>query len=67
MRALISLTTRSAIRWSRSVRVSPASTSAALRIDIMEMSAMLWPSMVTARVRGLSRAPPHSGQGTSRM
>ena len=67
MRALISLTTRSAIRWSRSERVSASSVSAASRIDISEMSAMLLPSMVTASESGLSRAPPHSGHGTSRM
>ena len=30
-------------------------------------SKMLRPATVTARLSGLSRAPPHTGQGTSRM
>ena len=67
MRALISLTTRSAIRRSRSESSSAASALAASPIDMLPMSAIEWPSMVTASDRGLSRAPPQALHGTSRM
>ena len=67
MRALISLTTRSAIMRSRSDSSRPASALAESAIDMPEMSAIEWPSIVTPRARGLSRAPPQAGHGTSRM
>ena len=67
MRALISLTTRSAMSRSRSDSSSAASALADSPIDMLPMSAMVWPSIVTASDSGLSRAPPHTAQGTSRM
>ena len=67
MRALTSLTTRSAMMRSRSDSSRPARVLAASAIDMSERSCSELPSMVTPRLSGLSRAPPHSGQGTSRM
>ena len=67
MRALISLTTRSAIMRSRSVSSSPARNLAASPIDRSQTSEMFSSPMVTARVAGFSRAPSHVGHGTSRM
>ncbi len=46
----------------RSVRNSAASPMVSA-----DTWAMLRPSTVTARTSGRSRAPPHVGQGTSRM
>jgi hypothetical protein len=66
-RALISLSTRSAIIFCRSVSSNPARISAHSPMDSAQISAMLRPSMVTARISGLSRLPPQVGQGTSRM
>ena len=67
MRALTSLTTRSAMMRSRSESDRPSSTLAASPIDMSQISAMECPSMVTPRGSGASRAPPQTGQGTSRM
>ncbi len=67
MRALTSLTTRSAMMRSRSESSRPASALAASPIDMSQISAMEWPSIVTDSGSGASRAPPHAGQGTSRM
>ena len=61
MRALISLTTRSAMMRSRSDSSRPASALAASPIDRSQMSEIEWPSIVTASDSGLSRAPPHVG------
>ena len=67
MRALTSFTTRSAIIRSRSDRLRPASVLAASPIDMSQISEIEWPSIVTDRDSGRSRAPPQTGQGTSRM
>ena len=68
MRALISLTTRSAIMRSRSDSSRPASTLAAspidMRADVGDASGR---RSVTPSENGLRRAPPHAGHGTSRM
>ena len=64
---MTSFCTRSAISRSRSDSSSASMAAAASRIDIAHRSAMVWPAMVTPSENGLSRAPPHSGQGTSRM
>jgi len=67
MRAWISFRTRSAIMWSRSLRVRPSMAAAASRSERLHSSKMLCPAIVTARVSGLSRAPWQVGHGTSRM
>ena len=67
MRALISLRTASAISLSRSLSSMAPNAAAASLMEMVENSLMLLPSMVTARVNGLSRAPLHAGQATSRM
>ena len=64
---MTSLVTRSAIIRSRSVSSSVASSLAASPIDSSQISAMLRSLIVTASVSGLSRAPPHTVHGTSRM
>jgi hypothetical protein len=38
-----------------------------LTMDMEESWLMLWPSTVTASVKGLSLAPSQAGHGTSRM
>ena len=67
MRALISLTTRSAIIRSRSLSCSPRRNSAASAMDRSHTAEMLCPPMVTASDDGLRRAPSQAGHGTSRM
>jgi len=67
MRALTSFTTRSAIMRSRSDSSTVARKSADLAMDRSHTSWMLRPPTVTPNDSGLSRAPPQSEQGTSRM
>ena len=68
MRALTSLTTRSAIMCSRSVSSQAGEELRPRRaMDRSHSSEMLRPPTVTASDSGLSRAPPHAGHGTSRM
>ena len=63
MRALISLSTRSAMSLSRSDSSMAANAWAASLMEMVENSLMLLPSIFTARVNGLSRAPSQAGQG----
>ena len=67
MRALTSLTTRSAIMVSRLDSSTVARNSADLAIDRLHTSWMLRPATVTPNDSGLRRAPPQSLQATSRM
>ncbi len=67
MRALISLTTASAMSLSRSDSSRPARVLAASPMDRSQMSEMLWPSTSTASEMGLRRLPSQVGQATSRM
>jgi hypothetical protein len=67
MRALISLITRSAMIFSRSFSSSAARNLADSPIDRSQTSEMLRSPMVTARLDGFRRWPPHAGHGTSRM
>ncbi len=67
MRALISLTTRSAMMRSRSLRSSSASALAASPMGRSQISLMPCPPTVTARENGFNRAPPQALHGTSRM
>ena len=67
MRSCTSLKTRSAIIRSRSVSSTDRKKSAASWIDSAQTSAMFLPPIVTARLRGLSRAPSQAGHGTSRI
>ena len=64
---MTSLVTRSAISRSRSVSSRPARNFAASPIESSQTSAMWRSLIVTARLSGLSRAPPHAVHGTSRM
>ena len=66
-RALISLSTRSAIIRCRSVSSMVASSSAQSPMDSAHTSAMFFPAIVTARISGLSRVPPQAPHGMSRM
>lgn len=67
MRALISLTTCSAIILSRSDSSRPASTFDASPMERSHTSEMLCPSTSTASEIGLRRLPSQVGQGTSRI
>ncbi len=67
MRALISLTTCSAMMRSRSDSSRPVSTLAASPMDRSQTSAMFMPLISTASDTGLRRRPSQVGQGTSRM
>ena len=59
--------TRSAIWRSRTVKSTSSKKRAASAMASRETSAMDRPPMSTASDSGLSRAPLHTGHGTSRM
>ncbi len=67
MRALISLTTCSAMILSRSDSSSPVSALAASPMDRSQISAMFMPLISTDSETGLRRRPSQVGQATSRM